>query len=198
LKELPYFNDGWSSFKKITDEIENQIVNNKKTRNFFFIEKFSPGHISVYEKGSKGIENERVDYIKNLKSANKWLKEIVSFIEKNDPTSIVIIGADHGGFVGFDYATQAQNRIVDEKLLFSIFGAKLAIKWNDSSRTEYDSKLKTPVNLFRILFSYLSENKLLLDNLQPNTSYNCYDSTDFTKVYMAIDENGSSLFLKKN
>lgn len=196
LNELPYFNDGWSSFKEITAEIKKQIVANKNSKNFFFIEKFKPGHIAVYEKGSKGVEGERVEYIKNVKMANAWLMEMISFIEKYDPNSIVIIGADHGGFVGFKYALEAQKKVADRALLYSIFGAKLAIKWNNPKHEEYDSKLKTPVNLFRILFSYLSENKLPLEHLQPDTSYNCYDSTDFTKIYKAIDENGSSQFLR--
>jgi hypothetical protein len=187
-EELPHFNDGWSNFKEITNEINNQIVSNKETNNFFFIEKFKPGHIGVYKNGNLGIERERIEYIKRLKSANDWLKKIIMFIEKNDKHSIVIIGADHGGFVGFDYAIQAQNKITDRKLLNSIFGAKLAIKWNGAEHSEYDAQLKTPVNLFRILFSYLSEDKLLLNNLQPNTSYNCYDSSDFSKVYKAIDD----------
>lgn len=186
--ELPHFNDGWSHFKEITNEIENQILSNKNTTNFFFIEKFKPGHIGVYKEGSLGIKKERIEYIKKLKLANEWLKKMISFIEKNDPHSIIIIGADHGGFVGFDYALQAQNKITDSKLLNSIFGAKLAIKWNNPQHSEYDSELKTAVNLFRVVFSFLSEDKLLLNHLQPNTSYNCYDSSDYTKVYKAIEE----------
>jgi hypothetical protein len=72
--------------------------------------------------------------------------------------------------------------------LNSIFGAKLAIKWNGVHHSEYDSQLKSSVNLFRILFSYLSEDKLLLNNLQPDASYNSYDASDFSKVYKAIED----------
>lgn len=187
-EELPHFNDGWSNFKEITNEIENQILSNKKTNNFFFIEKFKPGHIGVYKNGNLGVERERTEYIKRLKLANDWLKQIVTFIEKNDPNSIVIIGADHGGFVGFEYTLQAQNKITDRNLLNSIFGAKLAIKWNDPNHIDYDAKLKTSVNLFRTVFSYLSGDKLLLNYLQPNTSYNSYDASDPTKVYKAIED----------
>ncbi|WP_163409658.1 alkaline phosphatase family protein [Flavobacterium ajazii] len=193
--EIPIYKDGWEIYKPIYEDIKNQIERNKKTNNFFFIEKFKPGHIGVYKKGNLGAEKERKEYIKKIKKANDWLKIMVSYIRKNDPNSIIIIGADHGGFVGFDYTLQAQDRITDPKLLYSIFGAKLAIKWNDGKHAEFDRQLKTPVNLFRVLFSYLSENKQLLKNLQPNTSYNCYDSSDFSKVYKAIDENGSSAFL---
>ena len=187
LGELPYFKDGLSCFKEITNEIENQIIQNKGTNNFFFIEKFNPGHINPSKVKGSSIEKERVEYLKSLQSANAWLKKTITIIEKNDPNAIIIIGADHGGYVGFEYTSQAQNKITDHKLLNSIFGAKLAIKWN-GSHSDYDTQLKTSVNLFRILFSSLSEDKLLLNNLQPDASYNSYDASDFSKVYKAIED----------
>lgn len=195
--EVSILKDFGENCKNIQQGLENQIVSNRSTNNFFFIEMFNPGHISVHEKESLGIEGERREYIKKLKKANDYLREMISFIQKNDPNSIIIIGADHGGFVGFKYSIQAQDRISEPKLINSIFGAKLAIKWSDEKHADYDKNLKTPVNLFRVIFSYLSEDKGLLKNLQPNTSYNYYDPSDFTKIYMAIDKNGSSNFLKK-
>ena len=188
LEELPYFKDGLSCFKEITNEIENQIVLNKETSNFFFIEKFNPGHINPSKIKGGSIEKERLEYLKSLQIVNAWLKKTITIIEKNDPNAIIIIGADHGGYVGFEYTSQAQNKITDRKLLNSIFGAKLAIKWNGVHHSEYDSQLKSSVNLFRILFSYLSEDKLLLNNLQPDASYNSYDASDFSKVYKAIED----------
>jgi hypothetical protein len=188
LDELPFFKDGLSCYKGITNEIENQIVNNKKNNNFFFIEKFNPGHINPSKIKGSSIEKERLEYLKSLQIANAWLKKTITIIEKNDPNAIIIIGADHGGYVGFEYTSQAQNKITDRKLLNSIFGVKLAIKWNGSEYSDYDAQLKTSVNLFRIVFSYLSGDKLLLNNLQPNTSYNCYDASDFSKVYKAIED----------
>nr|WP_315145896.1 hypothetical protein [uncultured Flavobacterium sp.] len=189
--ELPYLSDGWSYFKEITRTIETQIINNKKTSNFFFIEKFKPGHIGTYKFDGTNKEIERIKYIESVKKANYWLRQTIVFIEKNDPDAIIIIGADHGGFVGFDYALQAQNKVTDKLLIQSIFGAKLAIKWNDLKHSEYDSKLNTSVNLFRTVFSFLSEDKTLLAHFQSDASYNCYDPADFTKVYKAIDENGN-------
>jgi hypothetical protein len=188
LEELPYFKDGLSCFKEITNEIENQIVLNKETSNFFFIEKFNPGHINPSKIKGGSIEKERLEYLKSLQIANAWLKKTITIIEKNDPNAIIIIGADHGGYVGFEYTSQAQNKITDRKLLNSIFGAKLAIKWNGIHHSEYDAQLKSSVNLFRILFSFLSEDKLLLNNLQPDASYNSYDASDFSKVYKAIED----------
>lgn len=188
LEELPYFKDGLSCFKEITNEIENHIVLNKETSNFFFIEKFNPGHINPSKIKGGSIEKERLEYLKSLQIANAWLKKTITIIEKNDPNAIIIIGADHGGYVGFEYTSQAQNKITNRKLLNSIFGAKLAIKWNGVQHSEYDAQLKSSVNLFRFLFSYLSEDKLLLNNLQPDASYNNYDASDFSKVYKAIED----------
>ncbi|MGG7036030.1 MAG: hypothetical protein ACI7YS_12660 [Flavobacterium sp.] len=196
MGEVPYFKDGWNYYKEITGEIKKQIASNGKSPNFFFIEKFDPGHIQGSKSNDSSIEKERDTYIGNLQKANVWLNEIVSFIERNDPNSIIIIGADHGGFVGFECTSQSIGKITDSKLLYSVFGAKMAIKWNDSNHVAYDRKLKTSVNLFRILFSYLSKDKSFLNNLQPDISYNSYDPNDKAKVYKAIDENGSSSFLK--
>lgn len=192
--ELPFFSDGLSCFKEIKREIKNQILLNKGTNNFFFIEKFNPGHIHPNKIKGSSIEKERQEYLKNLRIANVWLKKTIMIIENNDPNAIIIIGADHGGYVGFECTSEGRNYITDPKLLYSIFGAKLAIKWNDKRHAEYDANLKTPVNLFRVVFSYLSADKGILKNLQPNTSYNRYESARFSKVYMAIDENGRSKF----
>lgn len=188
LQDVTHFKDGWENFREITGEIENKIINNKKTNNFFFIEKFNPSHIAGVKSPYSSIEKERIKYIESLKIANIWLKKIVTFIENNDPDAIIIIGADHGGFVGFESTSQSISRITDKKLLNSIFGAKLAIKWSDKQHIEYDGTLRTSVNLFRVLFSYLSEDKSLLDKLQPDVSYNNYNSSDKTKIYTAIIE----------
>jgi len=188
LGELPYFKDGLTCFKEITNEIENQILLNRRTSNFFFIEKFNPGHINPSKIKGNSVEKERQEYLKSLQIANAWLKKTITIIEKKDPNAIIIIAADHGGYVGFEYTAQAQNKITDRKLLNSIFGAKLAIKWNGVQHSDYDAQLKTSVNLFRIVFAYLSEDKSLLNKLQPDVSYNSYDASDFSKVYKAIED----------
>lgn len=185
-EDVPYFNV-FKTKKDVLIDLKSQILNNKDTNNFFFIEKFMPNHIAVYEQSSLGVEKERTEYIKRLKEANYWLKIIIAFIEKSDPSAIVIIGADHGGFVGFSNTLEASKKITDKALLKSIFGAKLAIKWNSSQHSQYDSELKSSVNLFRVLFSFLSNDKTLLKNLESNRSYNLYKPNDFSKIYTAIE-----------
>lgn len=185
--EVDYFMT-WVTRLNTINDIKSQIADNSTTNNFFFIQNIAPGHIAIFESTSLGRKKERLEYIRNLKEAIIWLKNTVSVIQKRDPNAVIIIGADHGGFVGFDCTMQAQNYSTDKKLLESIFGAKLAVKWNDSSYYEYDKKLKSSVNLFRILFSNLSQDKELLNFLQPNISYNLGIPNDPNSVYPAIEE----------
>ncbi len=186
LSELPYLQDGWSFYKEIDTDLKTQIEASKSPK-FFFIEKFDPGHIAVYESYSKGRKQERVEYLNKLKIANEWLREMVTYISEKDSTAIIIIGADHGGFVGFDYSKQAISKITDQKLLHSMFGAALAIKWNDDDHAKYDQKLKSSVNLFRTIFAFLGRDSQLLEHYQDDASYNNYDPKDPTKTYKAID-----------
>ncbi|UOX32998.1 hypothetical protein LXD69_13240 [Flavobacterium sediminilitoris] len=187
--EVPYIRDGWGIYKEIFPELKNQILKNKETSNFYFIESFTPSHIAVHKNGSLGKEKEREKYKEKIKSANQWLKETITFINNNDSEAIIIIAADHGGFVGFNYTLESIKKTENKILLNSIFGAKLAIKWNsfEKSHTLYDKKLKTSVNLFRTLFSYLSENKNLINNYQKDDSYAEYDKNDDSKVYKALE-----------
>ena len=139
------------------------------------------------------IQKERNVYIKELKEANIWLEHIVNFIISNDSNAIIIIGADHAGYVGFESTLSSfENKVVDQKLLQSIFGAKLAIKWNDDKHHEYDKDLKSSVNLFRVLFSYLSKDKSLLKNMESDKSYHYIESSNKSITpYAALDENGN-------
>lgn len=180
--DLPFLQDGWEVYRDITGGIKQQILSNKATSNFFFIEKFDPGHIAVQKAASEGKEAERKKYLRKLEIANQWLTEIVSFINVNDKNAIVIIGADHAGFVGFNYALESEDRITNHELLQSMYGASLAIRWNNSEFQKYDRDLKSSVNLFRTLFSFLSAEPKYLLKLQPNDRYNVDSAGNFYKV----------------
>lgn len=168
--KLPFLRDGWEVTRDITADLKQQIQTNKSSSNFFFIEKFSPGHIAVTKSSSKGIEQERKEYLQRLAETNDWLEEVVGFISENDPNAIIIIGADHGGFVGYEYTLEIFEQ-PREELRSSVFGAALAIKWNGENHRQYDQNLKTSVNLFRTLFAFLSEDQQYLEHLQPDENY---------------------------
>lgn len=192
-KTIARTGEGGDYYCEITQEIKKQIESSKKGANFFFIQKFAPNHVCVYDYKGATVETGRVAYIESLRRANVWLNKVIPIIELNDPNAIIIIGADHGGYVGFKYFGEStQKRVTNKKLLQSIFGAKLAIKWNDDKHYEYDKDLKSSVNLFRVLFSYLSKDKSLLKNMESDKSYHYLESSNKSITpYPALDENGN-------
>ncbi|WP_298895539.1 sulfatase-like hydrolase/transferase [uncultured Psychroserpens sp.] len=194
--EVPFLARGFGINKDTQADLEQAIINNKKTNNFYFIEQISPGHISTFKRNSKGKEEERNIYIDKLKEANQWLTSVIKTIDENDKDAIVVIVADHGGFVGYDYSLESTIKQDDPTLINSAFSAALAIKWPDNNPPEYDSKLKTNVNLFRILFSYLGENKDALNYLEKDDSYIIIKEGAPNGIYKAIDEKGNITFDK--
>jgi hypothetical protein len=191
--ELPYFGDGRNMEKNVFSDLKEQMSLNRDSGNFYFIENFSPGHVSTYQVQSLGEQAEIDGHMKGLAKAELWLKATVSYIIKEDPNALIIIGADHGGFAGFTYAQEALNKIADKEHIYSIFGAQLAIKWN-ADVEDYDDNLKSGVNLFRILFSYLSKKKTYLNNLQDDGSYKLLK--DPKGVYRYINDNEEIVFEK--
>ena len=56
--------------------------------------------------------------------------------------------------------------------------------------------MKTNVNLFRVLFSYLAEDKTYLNNYEKDESFLIVDEDAPFGVYKVIDENGKVDFKK--
>ena len=197
MDEVPWFGIGaFGHRKEMIQPLEETIKKQQGKRSFYFIEKILPGHISTFKNASKGKEKERENYLEQVEAANKWLKEITSVIIKNDPNSLIIIAADHGGYVGFNYTKELFQEQTDEKLVHSAFSAALAIKWPKRRAPHYDVQLKTPVNLFRTLFAYLGDNEVLLEHMQEDTSHSIITNGFFGDVYEYIDSEGNVVFEK--
>jgi len=197
LDEVPWFGFGaFSQNKKLIDPLEKTIKREKGKRNFYFIEKITPGHITTFKNQALGKEIERENYLEKVKKANVWLKEITSIIIKNDPNCLIVIAADHGGYVGLNYTKELFEKQTDKALIYSSFSAALAIKWPNNNVPTYDSKLKTPVNLFRTVFTYLGDNEALLENFQDDTSHSIIFKNAPTGVYEYIDNDGNVVFKK--
>jgi hypothetical protein len=192
--EVPYFTRGFGVTKDLEVDLERVIDENTETNNFYFVEQLSPGHISTFERDSKGKLDERQDYIDDLGEANSWLKNIINLINKKDEDAIVVIIADHGGFVGFDYTLQSKIKQDNDELIRSVFTSALAIKWPKGKAPKYDNKLKTNVNLFRVLFSYLEDNEAYLDHLEDDKSYLMINEGAPDGVYEVIDNSGNVVF----
>jgi len=185
---LPYFMDGWESNRNVFTDFKVQVNKSSKEGNFYFIEKIIPGHVAGNKPFSLGVQGERESYISRVKEANIWLEQMIKYIDKKDPGAIVVIAADHGGFIGFEYLGEAEILTQDPVLKRSMFGALLAIRWNNPEYAGYDARLRTSVNLFRTIFSFLAEDKSYLNNLQKDESY--MRTLHPNEVYKYIDANG--------
>ena len=139
--------------------------------------------------------NGRIEYLKQLQLANDWLTDLIARIEKHDKNSLIVIVADHGGFVGLDYTLQCKEKQTDRDLVYTIFTSALAIKWPEQAPS-FDNQLKSNVNLFRILFSYLSEDEQYLNHLQEDKSYSVIEKGAPFGVYELINEKGEVVFNK--
>ena len=187
FSEIPFFsNDNY--VKKDVFKGLKEAMKNSESPKFYFIEKLLPHHVHFIG-GENSVEKERLSYIQKIEEVNLWLKRVINYIENNDRNCIIIVMADHGGWVGLkDYSEFYSTN--DEDKINSIFSSLLAIKWNGHLKNNKDLKLNSNVNLFRVLFSVLTENKGLLKNMEDNSSYNIRLGNSIrNKVSKCIDNN---------
>lgn len=194
MSEISFLGRGLSLGKHIIDDVK-PLLESQKGANFYFFEKLQPGHIKVYKEAAGTIEEERQEYLNELQQSNVWLEELIGIIQQKDPNGLIVIVADHGGYVGWEYSLQSHSKTNDRDLLYSGFSTLLAIKWNEEIPNS-DDQLKSSVNLFRVLFSHLSEDTTLLDNLQDNSSYNQLKLGKPLGVFKVLDSDGNVVFEK--
>ncbi|MEM7086138.1 MAG: hypothetical protein AAF489_08155 [Bacteroidota bacterium] len=187
---------GLNVYKDVVPPLEQYIDNHKTSNNFFFVQIFQPGHITSRLFDSKGVEGERKLYLDEVKLANTKLVRMVETIVAKDPEAMIIIMADHGGYVGFDHTRAMWNRTDDRDLVHSIFSSVMAVRWPNNEPPTLDKHFKSSVNMFRILFSYLSEDERYLDQLQDDASF-VYIKEFITRgAYQYIDGQGKVTFKK--
>jgi len=187
LKEIPLFSHGGNVEKDVLVDLKEMMKIDASNPKFFFVEKLMPHHVILYD-DITDVEIEREWYLSRIKEANLWLKKTINHIAIQDPDAIVIVIADHGGMLGLDNFTEKYNSIQN---MNSIFSSLLAIKWNGNLVGDEDAKLKSNVNLFRVLFSVLSEDKTYLNNLEEDESYYLDNKNGiFRKPQQAIQSNG--------
>lgn len=192
LKDVAFLGRGFGERRDMIAEVK-PLLASQQGSNFYFFERLIPGHINTYPDKSKTFEIQRNKYLSDLQKANLWLEELITLIQSHDPEGIIIIIADHGGYVGWEYSLQSFIKTQDRDLLYSAYSALLAIYWAGEA-PESDQYLKTSVNLFRILFSHLAEDLSLLDHLQEDTSVNRLREGEPTGVYKMIGSDGTIIF----
>ncbi|MEZ4875074.1 MAG: hypothetical protein R2793_06420 [Flavobacteriaceae bacterium] len=193
LSEIPYFGGGGDLKRDVLADVKDAFKLEVKKPKFFFIEKCLPHHVHFEMKGDR-IEAERLDYLSKIEEVNLWLKETIGFITDHDPNAVILVLADHGGWVGMrNYKEMFSTR--DAAKIESIYGTLCAVKWNGLENKGYDEKMRTHVNIFRVLFSVLSKNEGYLDYLETDDSYNLNnEGTFFPSVRKVIDVNGEVVY----
>lgn len=185
-EEIPIFSNGSKIKKSVFDDLKAAIDTVQTSGpKFFFVEKLLPHHVNFT--GTK--EEDRISYLSKIEEVNDWLKKTVNYITEKDPSGIIILMADHGGWVGLNSYPEMFST-TDETYLNSIYSSLAAIKWNGNLKEGMDSEMKTTVNFFRILFSVLSENPEYLKHLEPNSGYNLYPGFFSNTVREVFDNRG--------
>ena len=179
--------------KNLVQDLRSAFIENKDGQHFYFIERIIPGHIATLKSSSEGKELERKKYLSRLDEANTWLMDMVNLINSKDSDALIIIVSDHGGFVGYDYSGQSHEKPKNRANTFSMFSSLLAIKWPKNSN-EYNENIQSSVNLFRTVFSVLSEDKSLLQSAQSDASYLTVDEGAVLGIYEVIDEKNTAVF----
>ncbi|WP_054851770.1 sulfatase-like hydrolase/transferase [Olleya sp. ITB9] len=191
--EIAYNDKGFSVKKEVLKDLQQVLSQELVSPSFYFIEKLLPSHITNMSADWANKKSERIAYLNRLEETNLWLKNAIEIIENKDKNALIIISADHGGFVGFNNTKESATKMEDKGLIYSIYSAMLSIKWNDQS-PDFDYKFKTPVNFFRILFSHLSQDKKYLNSLEEDSSYIIIDKGAPFGVYKYIDAKGNTVF----
>lgn len=185
--EIPYFSNDNNVKKVVFDDLKAAMdtVNIDGPR-FYFVERLLPHHIHF----AASKEEERDTYIEKIEEVNLWLKNTLNYISEKDPDAIVIVLADHGGWVGLG-SYQEMFSTNDPAQIRSIYSALAAIKWNGHLEEGFDAELRSNVNIFRVLFSVLSNNIEYLKYLEDNSSYNLENGTFSKSVRAVIDDKGN-------
>lgn len=194
--DIPFLSKGNNFITDNKTDLLNAIDTNRSFNNFYFVRYPIPGHIHSNKSSSNGKVEERSQYFKDLESSNVWLKEVVTAIVAKDANALIIISSDHGGYVGYDYTGQHRKKTDDPDLIRSIFSNVLAIRWPNDKIPNYKDELKTSVNLFRVVFSYLSENEAYLNSLADDKSFDVISEGAPFGVYEVINEKEDVVFEK--
>ncbi|WP_417857827.1 sulfatase-like hydrolase/transferase [Xanthomarina gelatinilytica] len=197
--EIPFMGTGLENRKEILPEFINVLDRvGENQPKFFFIEIFNPTHIDGSSVGKNLVAKKRNQYLENLKKADNSLTDLIGAILKRDPNALILIMADHGGYVGMERFQQGNEKTEDSDKIYSMFSSILSVHWPENSPPSYDEKFKSPINVFRILFSFLSEDASYLNHLEKDSSYGLILEGAPQGVYELIDERYETGFKEIN
>lgn len=162
----------WNIFEKRVKENIDKI-SSASMNYFMYIHMYLPQHSKKEEQTGEELLSFRRDNVKKIRLANENIISFITYILAHDPTGLIIVGADHGA-CGFGNPMVAKKEIfegvTEEVVGLDHLGILLAIRWPESP-PKYTQNIKTNVNLFRYIFSYLSESEKLLTTQAPDHGY---------------------------
>jgi len=195
-KNINYITKGFDGKQNVLDSLQRYLKEEPTKKKFFFIQIFKPGHVSSKLSDSEGPAADKQRWLQNLDISNRQQKEIIDTILAQDPNALIMIMADHGGYLGWDHMMGIRSKTQDRDQLYSAFSTNLAIHWPDNQQPDFDDRFKSGVNVFRILFSYLGENTQYLESIQDDGSYTIIEHGAPKGIYKVIDGDGSISFNK--
>lgn len=155
-------------------DFKSQVNQASESPQFYFLEILHPGHISFSKDREDAIAHETTKYKKEITSISQQLIDISSFIKEKDPNGIILIVADHGGFVGYTHTGAAYNK-PDENMAYkeSVFNALYAVKAPEDFAS-YTKIVDSSIEVFPALFDYLAG--------IPAQEKDIYDSSSFLNI----------------
>jgi len=195
-QDIPYITSGLRLDRDLGPDFAETIDDGYTGTRFYFMEMLNPGHIPNQAANSEGPEQERLNWLESLEWANEKLSGLIDQIVTHDPDAMIIILADHGGYVGLNISSDSTVKTQDRDIIHSMFSSQLSVRWPNGVAPPFDGQLKSSVNLFRILFSYLSEDQKYLQHLQADDSYMIIYEGAPKGVYRLLDSNDNVTFEK--
>ena len=195
-EEVSLLSEGFSNRKEILPSLIDFMQSSQAIPQFYFMQILDPGHVEARADRSLGAEAEKVKYFEKLQRSNEKLSGVIDYITEKDPEALIIIMADHGGYVGFDYMLEIREKQNDPTLIHSAYSVQLAILWPDEHNA-YDAYFNSAINSFRILISYLSQEAKYLEHLQEDASYSIIKDGSLKGIYKLINSEGDVVFDKR-
>lgn len=196
VDDVPFISTGLDIKRNVVDDLNIALQQSVDAPRFYFIEYFSPGHITNNPSKKDKALVEKEKWIENLEHANHTVKKLVNTITALDKEALIIILADHGGYVGLNNAAETTIKTTDRDLIYSMFSAQLSIKSPYSIPEKYKGEFVSSINVFRVLFSFLANNDSYLNNVQENASYMIIKKGAPSGVYKYLNEKGEVVFEK--
>ena len=148
-----------TAVEKIIEIMKKNI--NKSKPQFFMAHNINPGHTAIYKYGNKESFDDFVNTYKNKSMiVKKEIQNILDFIKKNDPNSILFLYADHGPKLtsGMELEENPRYKILDSFAVYAgIYPKRRCDKYANYLYKNRD--FASLVDAAKVIINCLAENK---------------------------------------